>query len=74
MYDYECVIDKAINYAIPNQHFVIAIIDDFTTIHSHRRPDSQMTSDTKCMCTVVLKDFLWHSSYTSYGWQYLLGS
>ena len=35
----------------------IAIIDDFTTIHSHRRSDSDRTSDAKCMCTVVIRVF-----------------
>ena len=37
--DYEHEIDEVINNAIQNHHFAIAIIDDFTTIHSHRRPD-----------------------------------
>ena len=55
--NYEREIDEVINNAIQNQHFVIAIIDDFTSIHSHRRPDSERTSDAKCMCTVVLRVF-----------------
>ena len=54
---YEHEIDEVINTAIQNQHLVIAIIDDFTTIHSHRRPDSERTSDAKCMCTVVVRVF-----------------
>ena len=55
--DYDHEIDEIINNAIQNHHFVIVIIDDFTTIHSHRRPDSEQTSDAKCMCTVVVRVF-----------------
>ena len=36
---------------------IIAIIDGFTTIHSHRRSDSDRTSDAKCMCSVVIRVF-----------------
>ena len=55
--NYEHEIGEVIQNAIQNRHFVIAIIDDFTTIHSHRRPDSDRTSDAKCMCTVVIRVF-----------------
>ena len=40
---YEHEIDQVINRAITFGHLVIAIIDDYTTIHSHRRSDSEKT-------------------------------
>ena len=55
--NYEHEIGEVIRNAIQNRHFVIAIIDDFTMIHSHRRLDSDRTSDAKCMCTVVIRVF-----------------
>eukprot|EP00112_Aurelia_sp_Birch-Aquarium-sp1_P014033 Seg30.1 transcript_id=Seg30.1/GoldUCD/mRNA.D3Y31 product="hypothetical protein" protein_id=Seg30.1/GoldUCD/D3Y31 len=55
--DYGHEIDEVISNAIQNYHFVTAIIDDFTTIDSHRRTDSEQTCDAKCMCTVVVRVF-----------------
>ena len=54
---YEMEVDEIINRAITEGPFIIVIIDDFTTIHSHRRPGSVETSNAKCMCTIVLRVF-----------------
>ena len=54
---YELEVEEIIDKAIEEGHFIIVIIDDFTTIHSHRRPGSEQTSNAKCMCTIVTRVF-----------------
>ena len=55
--DYKNEIDGVIQDAIINGHLIIAIIDDFTTIHSHKRSDSEQTSEAKSMCAIVIRVF-----------------
>eukprot|EP00112_Aurelia_sp_Birch-Aquarium-sp1_P019588 Seg4870.3 transcript_id=Seg4870.3/GoldUCD/mRNA.D3Y31 product="hypothetical protein" protein_id=Seg4870.3/GoldUCD/D3Y31 len=54
---YEHEVEEIIDKAIEEGHFIIVIIDDFTTIDSHRRPGSEQTSNAKCMCTIVTRVF-----------------
>ena len=54
---YEKEIDEVIDNAIKERFLIIAIIDDYTSIHSHRRQDSENTSNAKCMCTIVIRIF-----------------
>ena len=34
-----------------------AMIDDYTTVHTKRRPDTGKPSAAKSMCTIILKVF-----------------
>ena len=54
---YEQKVDEIINRAIDEGHFIIVIIDDFTTVHSYRQPEYEQTSNAKSMCTIVLRVF-----------------
>ncbi|XP_044174291.1 uncharacterized protein LOC114969432 [Acropora millepora] len=43
--------------AIKNKWLLALIIDDFTSIHSKRRPQGDKASEAKSMCTIVVKAF-----------------
>lgn len=45
------------NDAIQNKWFLVLIVDDFTKIHTNRRPLDERVSDTMSMCTIVVKAF-----------------
>ena len=40
-----------------NEWFLVLIIDDYTTVHTHRRPTSSKSSSSNSMCTIVVKAF-----------------
>ncbi len=62
-------LEAAIRRAIENQWLIVASIDDFTSVHSYRRPDSHSASLGINMCTVVISIFKnipaisWESSH-----------
>lgn len=43
--------------AYKNEWLLILIIDDYTTVHTHRRPTSCKSSTSNSMCTIVVKAF-----------------
>lgn len=43
--------------AIENRKLLLLLIDDYTTIHSTRRPKDLKTSQTNNMCTIIFKVF-----------------
>lgn len=43
--------------AIANEWLLVLIVDDFTKIHTNRRPNDQKVSDCMSMCTIVVKAF-----------------
>lgn len=43
--------------AIKNEWLLVLIIDDFTKIHTNRRPNHQHISNVMSMCTIVIKAF-----------------
>ena len=43
--------------AIENKWLLVLIIDDFTSIHTKRRPQADKASEAKSMCTIVIKAF-----------------
>ena len=48
-------ISELINDAI--QHQLVLVIDDFTSIHTRRRPTTDKLSQSKSMCTIIIKVF-----------------
>ena len=50
-------VDEAITMAIKEKHLILLMIDDYTTIHSKRRPTSSLASTTNNMCTIIIKIF-----------------
>ena len=43
--------------AIENRKLLLLMIDDYTIIHSTRRPKDLKTSQTNNMCTIIFKVF-----------------
>ena len=43
--------------AYTNEWFLVLIINDYTTVHTHRRPISSKSSSSNSMCTIVVKAF-----------------
>ena len=50
-------INAAIQTAIDNEWFIVATIDDYTNINTHRRPLTEKVSSAVNMCTVVVSIF-----------------
>lgn len=48
---------RFIEDAIEHKWLLVLIIDDFTSIHSKRRPEGDKASEAKSMCTIVAKAF-----------------
>ncbi|XP_065071763.1 uncharacterized protein LOC135696323 [Rhopilema esculentum] len=46
-----------INEAVTNRELLILLIDDYTNIHTKRRPKDLKTSDARSMATILLKKF-----------------
>ena len=46
-----------ITEATERKWLIVLIIDDFTTIHTKRRPQKDKSSEAKTMCTIVVKAF-----------------
>ena len=50
-------VDILITEAITNEWLVVLIVDDYTSIHTNRRPEIDKPSTAKHMCTIALKIF-----------------
>ena len=50
-------INTAIEEAIENEWLIIGSIDDYTSIHTHRRPTNEKASTAVNMCTIVMSIF-----------------
>jgi len=50
-------LDTFFSEAIKNQWLLVLIIDDFTSIHTNRRPNEEKMSNVISMCTIVIKPF-----------------
>ncbi|KAL9974746.1 hypothetical protein ACROYT_G011827 [Oculina patagonica] len=50
-------IGELISEAIENQWQLVLVIDDYTSIHSKRRPQTEQLCQPKSMCTIVIKVF-----------------
>ena len=46
-------ISELINDAIQHQWQLVLVIDDFTSIHTRRRPTTDKLSQSKSMCTII---------------------
>ena len=46
---------EAISCAIKNKQLLVLMIDDYTTIHSHRRPTALATNNVLNMATIIIK-------------------
>ena len=43
--------------AVKNKWLLVLIIDDYTSVHTKRRPQGEKASEAKSMCTIVVKAF-----------------
>ncbi len=50
-------VDEAIKVAIEQKQLLLLMIDDYTTIHTSRRPTNLLTSTANNMCTIIVKIF-----------------
>ena len=50
-------VEAFLREAYTNEWFLVFIIDDYTTVHTHRRPTSSKSSSSNSMCTIVVKAF-----------------
>ena len=50
-------ISELINDAIQHQWKLVLVIDGFTSIHTRRRPTTAKLSQSKSMCTIIIKVF-----------------
>lgn len=50
-------LESFINDAIHNKWLLVLVIDDYTSIHTKRRPEDQTVSEAKSMCTMIVKAF-----------------
>ena len=50
-------VDEAITTAIVQKQLILLMIDDYTTIHTSRRPSNLQTSKANNMCTIIIKIF-----------------
>ena len=50
-------ISELIAEAIQHQWQLVLVIDDFTSIHTRRRPATDKLSQSKSMCTIIIKVF-----------------
>ena len=50
-------VNSALDDAIKNEQLLILMIDDYTTIHSKRRPKDLKTSKANSMCNIIFKIF-----------------
>ena len=48
---------EAISCAIKNKQLLVLMIDDCTTIHSHRRPTALATNNVLNMATIIMRGF-----------------
>ena len=55
--DCQSAVNGAILDALKNNWLVIAIIDDYTTVHSKHRPTNTKASTSIPMCTIVCRIF-----------------
>ena len=50
-------VDEAITMATRRKQLILLMIDDYTTVHTNRRPTSLQTSNANNMCTIIIKIF-----------------
>ena len=50
-------VDEAITTAIAQKQLILLMIDDYTTVHTSRRPSNLQTSKANNMCTIIIKIF-----------------
>ena len=50
-------VDEAITTAIAQKQLLLLMIDDYTTVHTSRRPTDLQTSTANNMCTIIIKIF-----------------
>ena len=50
-------VNDAINTAIHKKQLLLLMIDDYTTIHTNRRPTNLLTSNANSMATIIVKIF-----------------
>ena len=50
-------VSDAITRAIEKKQLLLLMIDDYTTVHSNRRPTDLLTSNANNMCTIIVKIF-----------------
>ena len=50
-------VDEAITTAIAQKQLILLVIDDYTTVHTSRRPSNLQTSKANNMCTIIIKTF-----------------
>lgn len=50
-------VDEAINTAINNKQRLLLMIDDYTAVHTNRRPTDLLTSSANNMVTIIVKIF-----------------
>ena len=55
--DYLNTVSKVVDNATANGHLIICIIDDYTSIHTNRRPTDEKASKATHMTTVVIRVF-----------------
>ena len=51
------VFDNAVSYALDNEKLILLFIDDYTKVHTKRRPTNDVTSVADNMCTIAIKIF-----------------
>ena len=51
--------------AMKNKWLLVLIIDDYTSIHTKRRPQGEKESEAKSMCTIIVKAFKEISAITT---------
>ena len=51
------LLEEFFQYAVDNECLLVAVIDDFHTCHSRRRPTSEQTSVNNPICTIVIMKF-----------------
>ena len=50
-------VDQAITMATEKKQLILLMIDDYTTVHTNRRPTNLQTSNANAMCTIIVKIF-----------------
>ena len=50
-------LEQFVNDATLKEHLIVAVIDDYTAIHTFQRPQSEETSKAKKFATIILKSF-----------------
>ena len=49
--------ETCVTQAIEQKWLLVLVIDDYTSVHTKRRPLDEKPSEAKAMCTIVVKAF-----------------